>query len=176
MSVAVFHEAWFGDASCQALADLYAKTEGVHGRVIEVGCWEGRSTIALAAACHPEIVHAVDTWQGSPGEISEQLAAERDVYARFKANVYAETCGNVEAFRMGWREYFASRPDPIRFLHIDAEHSYREVFDNIAAALPLMAPGGVICGDDVHHPPVRTAVLELLPKASAMATLWWHQC
>lgn len=174
--MAVFHEAWFGDASCQALADLYAKTDGVDGRVIEVGCWEGRSTIALANACHPEIVHAVDTWQGSPGEVSAELAAERDVFAQFKRNVFSETCGNVEPFRMDWRDYFAARTTPIRFLHIDACHSYEEVRDNIAAALPLMAPGSVICGDDAHHPPVQQAVIEQFPNAFLLATLWWVQC
>lgn len=173
---AEFHEDWFCDASCQALAELYEKTAGVHGRVIEVGCWEGRSTIALANACHPEIVHAVDTWQGSPGEISAELAADRDVFARFKANVFAETCGNVEPFRMDWRTYFAAHNDPIRFLHIDATHSFEEVRDNIAAALPFMAPGSIICGDDVHHPPVQEAVLETLPTAFVLATLWWAQC
>jgi hypothetical protein len=74
---------------------------------------------------------------------------------------------------MDWREYFRLNRDPIRFLHIDAEHTYENVRDNIEAALPLMVPNGIVCGDDVHHPPVQRAVLEHFPEAQVSATLWW---
>ena len=169
MGAVTFHEEWFGEASQQALADLYAKVSHLEGDVVEVGCWEGRSTIALAHACAPQRVHAVDTWQGSPGEISASLAAQRDVLTTFLAN----TDGlNVDVYVMGWADYFAGHAGPTKFLHIDAEHSYDQVAGNIAAALPFMVPGAVMCGDDVHHPPVRQAVLEAFPAAQAIATLW----
>lgn len=171
-----FTEEWFGDASQKALADLYEPVRDLDGVVIEVGCWEGRSTIALANACHPTFVRAVDTWDGSPGEISWTLAHQRDVYTRFVENIENHTGRNVTAYRMGWRDYFASHDNPIKFLHIDAEHTYSEVRDNIEAALPLLVPGGVICGDDVHHPPIRMAVLDTLPDAGVQATLWhWRK-
>lgn len=173
--IPAFTENWFGETSCEALADLYGRTTGP-GRVIEVGSWEGRSTIALADACWPEILHAVDTWEGSPGEISASLAATRDVYGRWHANVYGTTAGNVVPFRMGWREYADLVGAPIRFLFVDAEHTYEEVRDTIDTFRGLMVPGGVICGDDVHHPPVRDAVLEAFgSKAMTIATLWYWQ-
>jgi hypothetical protein len=169
-----FTEQWFGQESQQALAHLYGRVADLDGAVIEVGCWEGRSTCALARATAPVAVHAVDTWAGSPGEISAELAATpgRDVYATFLANVSQLTEGNVIAHRCGWREFFATWTQPIRFLHIDAEHSYREVRENIEAALPFMVPGGLICGDDAHHPPVRDAVFDTLGNAYVTATLW----
>lgn len=174
-----FTEDWFGEPSQRAIAELYGKVKGLPGAIIEVGCWQGRSTCALANAAHPAVVHAVDTWQGSPGEISAELAAGRDVYAEFAANVAELTAGNVEPHRMGWREFFADWSKPVRFLHIDAEHTYTEVRDNILAALPLMVPGGVICGDDAHHPPIRQAVLDVFGPTGRptyqTATLWWHQ-
>lgn len=170
--MAEFTEDWFGPHSQQAVADLAWSTLSLPGDVVEVGCWEGRSTIAIANAIAPATVHAVDTWQGSPGEISADLAAGRDVYATFAANVAELTAGNVQPHRMGWREFFADRTDRIRFLHIDAEHTYVEVRDNILAALPLLVRGGVICGDDAHHPPVVKAVLETLGNARVTASLW----
>jgi hypothetical protein len=175
MTAAVFTENWFDTPSQEALVTLYEKTRDVYGAVVEVGCWEGRSTIALANVCKPDLVYAVDTWEGSPGEVSADLAAERDVYGRFRANVGAETTGNVMPFRMDWRSFFRDHARPIRFLHIDATHTYEEVRDNIAAALPHMVPGSIICGDDAHHPPVKQAVLEQFPNAYRLATLWWHQ-
>ena len=170
-----FHEEWFGSASQEALADLFDRVAVLDGDIVEIGSWEGRSTIVLARAAAPAVVHAVDTWRGSPGEISAVLAGERDVYATFLANIDKATVGNVEVHRCDWRRYLADRRTPVRFMFIDAEHSYREVADNIATALPLLTPGGIICGDDVHHPPVRQAVLDLLPDAQVIATLWFWE-
>lgn len=168
-----FGEQWFSEASQQALAELCQRTHGLAGEVIEVGCWTGRSTCALARAAHPHLVHAVDTWEGSPGEISSTLAQGRDVFAQFTQNIGDYTEGNVVPHRMGWRDYFADLNAPIRFLHIDAEHTYQEVFDNVTAALPLLVPGGVICGDDAHHRPIQQAILDTLGNANLVASLWY---
>jgi predicted O-methyltransferase YrrM len=168
-----FTEEWFGVASQQHLAEL-AKS-APEGLIVEIGSWEGRSTVALANAVYPRVVHAVDTWAGSPGEVSARLAAERDVYATWQANVAELTAGNVIAHRMDWREYvhdLTTMELAVGFAFIDAEHTYREVYDNIAALRPLMAPGGIICGDDAHHPPVREAVLAHFPEAVQKATVW----
>ena len=167
-----FTEEWFSQASQDALAELAGSTDGLNGAVIEVGCWEGRSTIALANAVFPDPVHAVDTWQGSPGEISHDLARERDVYATFAANIAEATDGNVTPHRMGWREFLRDWDDPIRFVHIDATHTYDEVAANIVAVQPHMVPGGIICGDDAHHEPIREAVRDTLGNAYLTASLW----
>lgn len=169
-----FTENWYFTEDCEALADLARRTNHLDGAVVEVGCWEGKSTIALATAVHPDVVHAVDTWNGSPGEISEQLAADRDVFATFLANIDQHTPGNVIAHRTGWREFFATWDEQIRLIHIDATHSYDEVRDNIAAARSFMVPGGVICGDDAQHPPVRRAVMNTLGNAFLTGAKLWH--
>lgn len=170
----MFHEDWFSDESCKALAHFADLTKKVRGYVIEIGCWEGRSTIALANAINPAILHAVDTWEGSPGEPSERLAHERDVFATFTANIEAETAGNVVAHRMDWRDFFAGFQAPIRLCHIDATHSYDEVRDNVVAVLARLQPGGIICGDDAHHPPVQRAVLDVLGKDVLATASLWH--
>lgn len=167
-----FAEQWFSDQSCEALAGLATAVAHLDGRIVEVGSWQGRSTCALANRVHPEVVHAVDTWRGSPAEVSAVLARGRDVFAEFEANVAALTAGNVAAHRMGWRDYFVADTSPIKFLFIDAEHTYVEVRDNIAAALPLMVTGGIVCGDDAHHPPIQRAVLEVFPHAERVGALW----
>jgi predicted O-methyltransferase YrrM len=171
-----FTERWFCEESQSALEGLYRTVADLDGAVIEVGSWEGRSTLALSKACYPHTLHAVDTWEGSPGEISATLAADRDVHATFVDNMRRLSKGNVEPHRMGWREFFASWDQPIRLLFIDAEHSYVEVRDNIEAALPLMVPGGIVCGDDNHHPPIQRAIIDVFGDAMLTATLWWVRC
>jgi predicted O-methyltransferase YrrM len=171
-----FTEQWFGPESCKGLVALAGLIADVEGEIVEIGSWEGRSTCALANAVHPRVVHAVDHWHGSPGEPSAELAAGRDVFATWAANVAELTAGNVVAHRMGWRDYTPA--DSVAFVFIDAEHSYTEVRDTVNAYLPLMAAGGVICGDDVHHSPVRQALFEVLPALEiyTQATLWsWRK-
>ena len=171
-----FHEDWFPEKSCRVLKSLVESVRGLEGRVIEIGSWEGRSTVALAHGAYPEPVDAVDTWEGSPGEVSAVIAAERDVYATFTNNMTALTRGNVVAHRMGWREFFATDPGPIRLAFIDAEHSYREVYDTITAVLPHLVVGGVLCGDDIHHEPVKRAATDVLRAVETNSTLWvWRR-
>lgn len=158
---ATFTEEWFCAESQQWLADLGRSVADIPGLIVEIGSWEGRSTVALANAVHPRTVHAVDTWKGSPGEISAELAAERDVHAQFLANVAVLTAGNVEDHICGWRDWLPT-VDEIALIFIDAEHTYVEVADAIREALPKVARGGVICGDDIMHPPVRAAVGAML--------------
>lgn len=167
-----FTEEWFSPANQKALGDLHDLTSHLTGDVVEIGCWQGRSTVALANAAYPSVVHAVDTWEGSPGEISADLASERDVHAEFLANIDSHTAGNVVSHRMGWRDYLPTS-GPIRFLHIDAEHTRVEVRDNILAAKPLIVRGGIICGDDAQHRPVIDGVLDTLGVPHIVSTLWW---
>ena len=66
-----------------------------------------------------------------PTPTAEKLAAERDVYATWRANVDAATKGNVVEHRMGWREFVPTINEPVALVFIDAEHTYREVHDAI---------------------------------------------
>lgn len=173
-----FTEEWFSVESQDYLANLGRSVKDVDGLIIEIGAWEGRSTVALANAIAPRDMHSVDTWDGSPGEISADLAAKRDVFGCWSSNVALLTKGNVYPHRMGWRDYLPTVTDPVALAFIDAEHTYTEVRDNVLALLPLLAPGGVICGDDQHHPPVRRALLETLPNDEifVFASVWsWRK-
>lgn len=167
-----FTEAWFSPTNCERLAELGRSVADVAGDIVEFGSWEGRSSIALAESVSPRQVQCVDTWEGSPGEISSELAAERDVYAQFCAN----TSGlNIVAHKMGWRE-FAVRP--IALLFIDFEHTYQELYDCLTAYIPHLGSGGVICGDDVQHPPIRQALSDCFDPldVEVVGTVWsWRK-
>lgn len=170
-----FTEEWFSDASCVTLAQLVKQVAGVDGMIVEIGSWEGRSTVAMANAAYPRRVHACDTWEGSPGEPSADLATQRDVFTTWQHNIRTLTRRNVTAHRMGWREFLPTITEPVALAFIDAEHSYVEVRDNLLALLPLMAEGGIICGDDSHHGPVRDALVEVLdPQQVALAGAMWY--
>ncbi len=125
----------------------------------------------------PRVDLCADPWRGSPSDESGLLASQRDVYATFLGNIAEMTVGNVAAHRMGWREFVPTVTERVALCFIDAEHTYDEVFDNIAAVLPLMSPGGVICGDDWPHPPVLQAARAALPgEPELVGRVWSWRC
>ena len=177
MTDPAFHEEWFSEDSQDTLANLARVTSSLPGVVVEIGAWEGRSTVALANAAHPKVVHTCDTWNGDGHPISAELAADRDVYAQWQANVNAYTKGNVIGHRMGWRDFVPTIKHPVSLAFIDADHSYREVYDNIAALIPHLVPGAILCGDEAHHGPVQDAVFDLLGVEGSyiLGQLWIWQ-
>ncbi len=55
---------------------------GIPGDIIELGCWQGRSTLFLARACKDSengVVHSVDTFGGNPGNKSAYKVGADDL-------------------------------------------------------------------------------------------------
>ena len=44
------------------------------------------------------------------------------------------------------------------FVFIDADHRYPAVIKDLAAWVPKLKPGGVLCGHDIHLPGVKKAL------------------
>lgn len=171
-----FTEQWFSVDSRNAVANLVAEVANIPGIIIEIGAWEGRSTIAIANAAHPRDVHTVDTWAGSPSDESGRLAKTRNIHAMWISNVAKATRGNVVEHRMDWRDYVPTIDEPVAFAFLDAEHTYVEVFDAVTALVPLLSSGGVLCGDDISSPEVAAAVTDAVGAYDVAAALWvWRK-
>ncbi|MBL8794253.1 MAG: class I SAM-dependent methyltransferase [Planctomycetia bacterium] len=184
-STPVFHENWYSAEQLLLLAGAFEPARPLSGAVLEIGCWEGRSTIVLAHACEPEPLLAVDTWQGNldedPNHFSGVLAQQRDVFAAFRENLRRAACEQVQPVRQDCHQFLATFREPVKFCHIDASHDYESVRRTLVALLPLLVPGGVLCGDDLltaHagradlQGGVERAVREVLPGFSAAGNLW----
>lgn len=166
---AVFTENWFTDASCTTLAGLVRQVEDVPGRIVELGSWEGRSTLAIAGAT-ARPVHAVDTWEGAATDTYQREQVKtRDVFARWTANLAGHP--HVVPFRMDWRRY--GDGSPVALVFIDADHTTPEVKAQIDAYRPLMSSGGIICGDDYAMRPVARAVATRLQGYKVDGRVWW---
>jgi len=185
-----FTENWYSDKQIKDLEQLCRAVRRVRGAIMEIGCWQGKSTIAIARACYPEPVHAVDHWLGNVDEKADHesviIARQRDVFKEFTDNVKKATNGNVIPWRMDWREFISLWKEKedcsVKFCHIDASHDYRSVHDNIQAILPFIVPAGIVCGDDFLTSNlsrrdldggVERAVRELLPSFFNRGNLWY---
>ena len=50
----MFHEDWYSSQQCLDLERLLEGVKNLAGSIIEIGCWEGKSTVSLANKCYPE--------------------------------------------------------------------------------------------------------------------------
>ena len=67
----MFNEYWYADDQCIELVKLVNKIINLEkGNIIEIGCWEGRSTVCITNACYPENLICNDTWLGNVQESS----------------------------------------------------------------------------------------------------------
>ena len=188
-------------------------------RVVEVGSWIGFSALTWA--------HAIDQFAKDGGEVVcvdtwEPYFAETDMS---RGAIYADM---TELSRIGLsfdlfrhNTGFAPKRAPIRFIrgrsqevlaaqapgsadvvYIDGSYYYEEVRADLAAALPLVSVGGVLCGDDLElqipdvdpataraasavdfcadpgtgrsfHPGVTLAVHEALGRVPAVDGFWY---
>ncbi len=186
----MFHEDWYSIQQLEDVSNLLRKVKEIDGKIIEIGCWEGKSTIRLANTCFPEVLICNDTWLGNVQESivagvlhpTERIVKERDVYSTFLDNMNLHTEGNYLVVKQDCIEWLKTFEDPIKFIHIDASHEYESVAETIRLVLPHVVKGGVICGYDYltanmnrHdlHGGVERAVRELLPQHSNMGNLWY---
>ena len=186
----MFHEMWYSDDQLSELTKLYETVKDKTGAVIEIGCWEGKSTIGLANKCFPEVLICNDTWLGNVKEsmctgtvhLTELILKERDVYTTFINNMNEKTLKNYTVVKNDCIEWLKGYTGSIKFIHIDASHEYESVFETINLVLPRMVKGGVICGDDylnsnmgciTLHGGVERAVRETLPNHANIGNLWY---
>jgi len=153
------------------------------GRYVEVGCWLGRATACFGTRCREAEkdieINVVDTFTGSTAEPcrSVQQQAAEGVMGRPMGdvwNVRDEFTRNMQATRtpaiihegesIAMADHFEA--NSLDAVYIDAGHTYTDVFNDIAAWLPKVKPGGVLCGDDygIDHPGVTEAVDNFLGK------------
>jgi hypothetical protein len=158
--------------------------------IIEVGTWLGASAIHMAGICRQlglgTTIYCVDTWLGaqefwtdSAGEKTHDLRQRHgypQVYFDFLANVVQHDCQDmivpVPNTSFIGSIILKKRHVLAELIYIDGSHAYEDVKADIAAYNNLLAPGGVLFGDDYTWDEVRRAVVEMCPNHKAQDSFW----
>lgn len=157
----IYTENWFGELEEANLKTCLSKVTDTRGLYIEIGSFEGKSTVFIANEIYPHILNAVDTWEGGPvAEYELMKYRTTPIEKNFDHNIATLTKGNVVKHKMDCFEYLKDSPsDPfISFIYIDGPHDYDSVLITLAIVWPFMYDGGVICGDDYDDKSVFGAV------------------
>jgi hypothetical protein len=147
------------------------------GDTVELGSWVGLTTVHLAAACRARgrgEVFAVDTFTAIREGGSTYASAAKyggNTLARFRETVGASGLADLIHTRVGLTTEVAEqhRDRPVRFLFIDADHSYEGVKADFETWSPQVVPGGYIVFHDYAIPSVRRFVDDELCGRSGVA-------
>jgi predicted O-methyltransferase YrrM len=149
---------------------LLAFAAGPEGDIVEIGSWQGRSTVFLAQACDDAdngVVHAIDWFRARPA--TEHLLPVRpgeEAERAFRANVErAGLSHRVVVHAKRSEEARAEVDGPLRMLFVDGEHTHEGVSLDLEYA-ELLAPGGLLVLDDysVGFPGVVSAANAFLAR------------
>lgn len=155
--------------------------------VVELGSWTGNWTIFIAQHL-PEggRVFAVDNWRPKTAIYnpnSSEMALLPIVFPQFLSNViHCNMQSKIIPVRMDTVDAAAKfqklgiRPD---LIYVDAGHDYASVYNDIESWRPLLAEGGLLCGDDWNLGDVPFAVKDYAwkhhLKVCHEGEFWWYE-
>jgi predicted O-methyltransferase YrrM len=148
---------WTPPVMLALLADLARGKQ----TVVEIGSWLGRSAVAMAQTC-AGTVYCVDTWHGDAGTQAQAGPVDDPLahYRKFLAHIAQAGVSYKIAplFQDSRQAHALFARTPIDLLYIDSDHAYNSVWDDLSNWTPLLAPDGVVCGDDYNYVSVKQAV------------------
>jgi predicted O-methyltransferase YrrM len=140
--------------------------------VVEVGSYQGRSTLAIAEgleAVSDSTLVAVDTFAGDPGWSDRTAPDEgRAIFDRNTAQVSFLRVIQGESVAAAEQVTDAS----VDWVFIDALHDYRSVRNDIRAWARKLKPGGLMSGHDYGRAGVTDAVLAVFDVVEVEHSIW----
>lgn len=146
-----------------------------HIRLVEVGSWKGRSTVAMAHYLPPNgFLWCVDTFEGPENkagfemDFREVIEFGPDfVLNQFKENTkdYSDKIQVIqENSATAWKTLQPLCASGYDMIFIDADHYYEKVKNDIINFGKILAPWGLLCGHDYKIPDVSKALYEIYPS------------
>ncbi|MEU6663635.1 class I SAM-dependent methyltransferase [Streptomyces sp. NPDC046821] len=143
--------------------------QGVHGDLLELGVYLGKSAVLLGHHLQDSEKFTVcDLFEGDAPDDANRAEATKS-YGSLTRRAFEE---NYLAFHDGLPKVVQGpssvittevAPRTCRFMHIDASHLYEHVYGDITAARELLGPSGIVVLDDFrseHTPGVSVAAWE----------------
>ncbi|HEX6813685.1 MAG TPA: class I SAM-dependent methyltransferase [Planctomycetota bacterium] len=174
-------DGWLSIDEAIGLYELARSLPGERPVAVEIGCWQGKSSVCLArglAARPGARLHCIDPFDAS-GD-AESTAEYHDrakglanpLRAAFEQNLRDAGVHGVVEVRQGMsHEHAAAWQQPIDLLFLDGDHGYDAVRRDVLDWAPKIRPGGWLCMHDVVHP-VHTGPRRVVDEILAPDPTW----
>lgn len=143
-------EGWLRDAEAKLLYKL-AQNIPQNGVIVEIGSWQGKSTIWLGKGAEKvnAKVYAIDPHTGDSSEIIEQYGGHIDTFDSFLRNIKKSSLENT-VYPIKKHSYHAlgDVKEEIDLLFIDGAHEYEAVKKDYEMWFPKLKEGGIIAFHD----------------------------
>lgn len=155
-----------------------ARDTDVEGGTLEIGCFLGRSTAVICRALQDrnlgEALFVIDSFSApeEDPDLKRELSRIHKPDELFQKNMGAMGVANFNLMVGSSHDDRAwdTVPDKIRFAHVDGDHSYEGVREDLERVIPRLSNGAVVALDDYHDRMwdwgVKRAVNELLMPVS----------
>ena len=142
-----FSTDWFTSRLCDWLAVFERHPLPAAAEILEIGSWEGMSSLFILSNWPGVRLTCVDTWRGGWNYEHTPVAAEAE--ARFDANT-AEHAGRIRKFRGTSAAFFDAEPGRECFdlVYVDGSHRYADVLVDAFEGFEALKPGGIMIFDD----------------------------
>ncbi len=146
----VFHQDWGGVVrdTWPAMFSAHEMVDAPDLHFLEVGCFEGRTTLWLLenVLTDPSSrVTVIDTFAGSPE--FESIGVSCDFQDRFLANV-APYADRVTVCEGRSADVLPTLTGPFDFVFVDGSHTAEDVWRDAELSWPLLRTGGLVVFDD----------------------------
>jgi predicted O-methyltransferase YrrM len=138
---------------------LYESAKKIHSKyaIVEIGSWQGRSTICLAKGSkdgQSTRIFAIDPHTGSSEHYEIFGVKSIDTFQDFQRNIQkAEIADVVEPLRMTSEAAARDFHYPLEFIFVDGAHEYQLVKLDLKLWFPKLQNGGNIAFHDSWHFP-----------------------
>lgn len=129
-------------------------------RILEIGSFEGRSTVWFLESFPNAQMVCVDTFLGSPEHVEANMELST-LFERFSENTKAFQ-DRLEVRRgHSSKMLYGLEPESFDVIYVDGSHTEADTLMDLVLSYGLLSPGGVILVDDYNQPAfpgVRKAV------------------
>lgn len=161
-------QGWMYNCELNFLYDNVKKLEE-GSNIIEIGCWKGKSSHAIAKGIRDSNkkinLTCIDTFKGAESDPDQQQRA-------IKENPLKEFKKNMENFEVNIlamdskKACYKFEDESIDFLFLDTDHNYEHTITELKLWWPKIKQGGILCGHDYKegYRGVKRAVDEFFTK------------
>lgn len=149
------------------------------GAIVEIGSFEGYSTILLAEAANTcTKIFAIDPHVGKLCESDEEESHfTGDTWQTFNKNIqYAGVANKIRALKLKSEEAVLNWRNPIGLLFIDGSHKYEDVKKDVLLWKPHLIPGGVVVFHDLWISGVRKVITERILSDNTFGDFAYAPC